>query len=648
MLRAFAVFVLTLIPAAPGAAAVDPTAPGPYGFERVLYEDGTELVGDAGATTPPGSTTAVPQAIKGELTLPAGAGPFPVVVLLHGNHGTCAVAGSEIIYPLPPCPTAEPAVAAVNSYLGYRELADNLASHGYLVASIDANSANGFGWVSTDGGAAVRAQIIALHLDRLAEWNGADGPDPVGGRLRGKVDLSRIGLMGHSRGGEAVSAFVPYSRERPETGVAAGPRYPGLRAVMALAPTDHADQQPAGVAWGTLLPLCDRDVADLSGARVYERVKGEPGVARVQYALAGANHNWFNSVWVDDEADALGGRDDAACAPDSPTSLRMTAEEQRRAGVALMGAFLRRYVGPEPALEPLVTGERGLPGSACPAQGDCGTRVQISHVAPHRRLLLAPGEGEKPQGSGFARLETCGPAGEDENGDAVTTCPAVPTRSVTTQLVLSWDGPATLRVPLAEPDASGFGALSVRAAAVFGDERNPAGSSQDFTVELVDVAGRRAGVAAAPFAHGALIPAPGGSARELVLGGVRLPLDAFSGVDLRRLQSVELRFSGRGTLQLADLALQEPGASSAPAGSGAPAPAPVVQAPATRSCSRTLHLRRAVSRRLVRARVHAGSKRLRVDRRLRVRVPAGVSRLRVTGRLRGGRRVRRVVRVRAC
>ena len=47
--------------------------------------------------------------------------------------------------------------------------------------------------------------------------------------------------MGHSRGGEAVTQFITYNRQRPSP----GRRY-NLQAVFALAPIDRNKQYPVG------------------------------------------------------------------------------------------------------------------------------------------------------------------------------------------------------------------------------------------------------------------------------------------------------------------------------------------------------------------------------------------------------------------
>jgi hypothetical protein len=55
-----------------------------------------------------------------------------------------------------------------------------------------------------DGGAEVRSLLIRRHLGLLAQWDAAGG-DPFGGVLKGKVDMNKVVLVGHSRGGEGVN-----------------------------------------------------------------------------------------------------------------------------------------------------------------------------------------------------------------------------------------------------------------------------------------------------------------------------------------------------------------------------------------------------------------------------------------------------------
>ena len=90
---------------------------------------------------------------------------------------------------------------------------------------------------------------------------------------------------------------------------------------------------------------------------------------------------------------------------------------------------------------------------------------------------------------------------------------------------------------------------------------------------LIDRDGNSASVRAAEFGT-ALEPSVGSFRRHVVLNGLRIPLSEFEGVDLGRLEAVELRFGAatpRGSIQLADVAFQE-----RPAAAPAPKPAAAV------------------------------------------------------------------------
>lgn len=573
--RAFAAaLTVVLLTASPAVAAVpDPADAGPLTTNRVDYQDGVELVGE-----PTG--TKYPEDVRGSVHFPVGtSGPLPVILFLHGRHSTCSAMNVETLGS--PCP-GTPFTNSIDSYMGYDYIADNLASHGYVVMSVNANGTNTYDTSNLDSGANARSQILAFSLDRLAAWNEEAGPGAIDTTLIGKIDLTRIGMMGHSRGGEGVTDFIAYNRTRTD-----GPRYPGLKAVFALAPIDAKAQRPTGVAWSTLLPYCDGDVTPLNGSRPFERSKfDDADTPRIQWGVNGTNHNFFNTIWTNDDNSTT---TDDACASGKPGSLRLSKDDEKRVGLGLMAAFLRRYVGPELAFDPLMTGEAPLPASACPGGiAPCDNLVQTSYVggSSQRRLLLEPGAtdtltrasgGGAITPSGLATFSTCTPT------TAGTGCPTPRNRSLTRQLTVAWDGPSSLRLALggADADAMGFRALTLRAAADYGDiGRNPQGVTQDFDVTLIDTAGARASVPAAEFANGGLIPSagtpvdpPGGSAdqRENVLAGIRIPLERFTGINLGSLAAVEMGFgtrTARGSIQLADVMLQEPATHTTGPGSG--------------------------------------------------------------------------------
>jgi dienelactone hydrolase len=539
LLTVAATVVATLTVTAPHASATapDPAVAGAHTVTTVEYDAGQTLVTD------PSDGLTYPEELQGALYVPSGAGPFPVVLLLHGRHDTCSYFVVETVGPPQTCPDT-PATQNIRSYRGYAYLGTNLASHGYLVMSAGANAVNSFDSVG-DSGAEERSQVIARSLDLLAKWNTTNGPGAVGSLLVGRVDLSRIGLMGHSRGGEGVDHFVGYNRRRTD-----GPRYSGLQAVFALAPTDFAGEAPSGVHFATLLPLCDGDVFDLEGAAAYDRGRfADPNEThtRAQYTVTGANHNYFNTVWdLDDYSGS-----DPACDAGNSGSVRLSPGDQRDVGLVLMAAFFRRWVGAETAFDALVKGAEALPASACPGSATtCPTLVRTSYLAPaaSRKMLALPGSGTLTQ-TGFSTYATCTPS------TSGTGCPTNPTRSIATQLTLGWSGPASLTATVPATDVSALAALTFRTGVNYGDARNTT-AAQDLDVTVKDATGASATVAAAAYTASLREP-PGTVDRELTLDGVWLPLTAFPGVDLTQVTSVTLSpRTASGSIELAELAFQ--------------------------------------------------------------------------------------------
>src|SRR5215470_14116928 len=158
----------------------------------------------------PFANTNVP--LNGHVCIPRGRGPFPLAVFAHGNHNPFE-----------------------NSTPGYLYLCRLLASHGIIAATIDVNFLNGFNFGENDG----RAIVHLEHLRQFRTWN-----NTAAHPLHGKVDLNRILIVGHSRGGEAVGHASFFNRlaaigvvvldGSPPFGL--GPYRFGLTAAAAIAP----------------------------------------------------------------------------------------------------------------------------------------------------------------------------------------------------------------------------------------------------------------------------------------------------------------------------------------------------------------------------------------------------------------------------
>jgi hypothetical protein len=144
-----------------------------------------------------------------------------------------------------------------------------------------------------------------MLLQHLKVWRGFN--DSAGSPLRGKVDLDNIGLMGHSRGGEAVAVAGAFNRLQ---------RYPddanlkfdfgfGIKALVAIAPIDgqyEPAERPTPLSNLNYLVIHgshDGDVSAFSGLRQYERISFTDGKPWFKSAvwMYRANHGQWNTVW---------------------------------------------------------------------------------------------------------------------------------------------------------------------------------------------------------------------------------------------------------------------------------------------------------------------------------------------------------------
>ncbi|HZO05020.1 MAG TPA: hypothetical protein VFB52_01410 [Solirubrobacterales bacterium] len=671
-----AALVSVVLPVTALAVPPDPLQMGPYGVNRTYYDAGTlQLTVPSSGVLPPGSGTCetgsgstheygssskcpgqtFPQPLEGSITWPKShPGPYKVILFLHGRHSACKGTtgtdngGQSFLTGLCPNPnvpvnpagpsgpeTVEDAGSVTGfwpSWGGYNYISDLLASWGYVVISPSAGALVAFDGTSVmDAGAFARAEIIGNTLDILYSLNeGVPGPAPtsiqqangqpgIGTQLAGKLDFSKVGIMGHSRGGEGVTEFIPFNRARP----APGRRY-NLQAVFSLAPIDRNKQMPYGTNYATLLPACDGDVTTIAGANAFERgkyVAPDDPYAKIQYYVEGANHNFYNTRWPSSDR----GGSDIACGTAFGTGkARLTPEDQRKTGLATMPTFLRAYIGGETDLMPWLTGEAGLPASAC-ATGPthvpfCEDQVKQTYIAPagERLDILRPGPGVRPttaspiapnevggmySGTGFSTFQWCNPdpfANVMANPPATQTTTALvacegPDRvlgtppSTTTytanqaiqswgpQLTLAWNGPATLTTTLRGDarNATPYDNLVFRAAFQSNDEAlNPVGNyfdprsaTQDFWVVVTDREGQESAHKLTEFFSGGVEKALGttpNNSQHVVLNQFIAPLATFAadGVDVAALDRIEFRFgtagvNPSGAIQFSDVAFQE-------------------------------------------------------------------------------------------
>ncbi|MFM9935734.1 MAG: hypothetical protein ACKVOL_06000 [Novosphingobium sp.] len=336
--------------------AADSTGRGPYTVDNVEYK----LPAKRDVLIAPFTVTK----LWARIYRPTNAeGPRPLIVMLHGNHSTCgrfdpAVPGriddDSSYTDTGKCPDG---YVVVPSHDGYAYMANQLASWGYYVVSINANrGVNAAAGEDDDYGLNLRrGRLILRHLVELDRWNTTNsGAKILGYSLRGKLDFKQIGLFGHSRGGEGVRAALNQYRDLGSIWPSQFRNKPKIRAVFELAPVDGQTNRVLnadGVAWNVLLATCDGDVSDLQGQRVYDRMvtaraEKQP-TAKSIFAVEGTNHNFYNTEWQQSDSPGCYSSD-----PKQPVVFDPNAagsEAQRTTALYPVTAFFRAHLGTDPA-----------------------------------------------------------------------------------------------------------------------------------------------------------------------------------------------------------------------------------------------------------------------------------------------------------
>ncbi|MGI5380299.1 alpha/beta hydrolase family protein [Streptomyces sp. CA-251387] len=300
-------------------------------------------------------------------------GRRPLALFLHGRHFTCYTPQGEITGDWPCAAGAKP----VPSHRGYLRDQRLLASQGYVTVSISANGINGQDWQAEDGGAQARSSLVRQHLARWADWTAHPDTAPAAVRKAPKADMSRVLLVGHSRGGEGVNRAAMDSLYPPpaDQDGSHGPVRWHIRGTVLIGPTIFGQNPVADVPSMTILPGCDGDVSDLQG-EVYvdgtRRVSRGAALHSAVY-MVGANHNFFNSEWTPGQAEAPADDDfwndeeqrDPVCSPGTRT--RLTADQQHKAGATYIAAAARLFVAGDDRVRPLLDGSGRRAPSADPA-----------------------------------------------------------------------------------------------------------------------------------------------------------------------------------------------------------------------------------------------------------------------------------------
>ena len=357
-------------PAVGSPIAEDPGQPGPYATSTRIYAVPRIHLAGLRAKVE----------VRGVVVAPLGTtSPRPLVLFLHGRHSTC-YRGKQDTGEWP-CPARYQAIPSERGYLKTQRL---LASQGYLTVSIAANGINGQDWALADGGAAARSLLIQRHLRLWADWSAskaahAKAPQAVAKGPR--ADLSRVLLVGHSRGGEGVN--------RAALDSSTGPKVPWtIRGLVHIGPTAFGQNPAPGVPVVVLLPYCDGDVSDLQGQAYLDAARDYHDSAfRSAVLVLGANHNYFNAEWTPSKAVAPAWDDwydpkDKVCGTHAPQ--RLTAAGERAVGATYTAAAAALFIRHDHSVLPM------LDGRSRTARSAGGAAVLASALGGRRTAAVIP------------------------------------------------------------------------------------------------------------------------------------------------------------------------------------------------------------------------------------------------------------------
>lgn len=469
------------------------------------------------------------EATQGTINVTDDFGSNWTVRLKASVHFPADVAGATTVAQVSASQPSYPLVVVVHGngpdggYLGYEYLLDHLARNGFIAASIHLEP----GQSGTD-----RARVLRRHLQILYGLFGARA-------------ANNIGLMGHSRGGEAV-VIATRLNQQETWGYQ-------INAVISLAPTNQYTFEHFGGAWArpylVIYGSLDGDLTGIAdtGFELYDNASN---MRKSMLFVYRACHDRFNTVWGD--GDLFFGN-----LTPSDQARVISVDAHHKIAMGYMAAFYRQHLRAEPPWEGLFRGE-WVPAAVqaadanlriYPQYEDTTVRTVDNFEGPHSPTswttstlggaVTQTGLPTNPQEDNLRTLDTHSP-------------------HQTAGLRLAWDSLGdSLRyaLPAGQGDVRSFEAISFRIAQRVDSASNPVNQVQDLRLTLADGAGRSRAIRISKLTD---IPYPDVRGFNVftksAMRTVRIPLSVYTikclgvdAIDLSNLVSLSFEFQEKAT-----------------------------------------------------------------------------------------------------
>jgi dienelactone hydrolase len=192
-----------------------------------------------------------------------GDGLHPLVIFGHGRFGPY------------------PGSAYPNNYLHASYLMKQLASWGYICVTVNFDVVNSLG-----NGLSERGELFLKAIDFMLAQNN----DP-NSKFYQKIDVDRIGIIGHSRGGGGATSAVNRNQAQ------GSPRK--IKALATISPTNLNVSPVSGMPQLMIYGTWDGDLSSAPGYKLWDPAPRDK--TKIYVELYGANHFFFSDDLIYDQ-----------------------------------------------------------------------------------------------------------------------------------------------------------------------------------------------------------------------------------------------------------------------------------------------------------------------------------------------------------